>query len=86
VSGAIACVFVLAILYLVQSTTISTLGYEAQRLERVRDELRRQNALLEVENARLDSPARIDTEARKLGLVRVATIPVVQLAPITAKR
>ena len=86
VSGAIACVFVLAILYLVQSTTISTLGYEAQRLERVRDELRRQNALLEVENARLDSPARIDTEARKLGLVRVATIPVVQLVPITAKR
>ena len=85
-SGAIACVFVLAMLYLVQSTTISTLGYEAQRLERVRDEVRRQNALLEVENARLDSPARIDTEARKLGLVRVATIPVVQLVPITAKR
>ena len=86
VSGAIACVFVLAMLYLIQSTTISTLGYEAQRLERVRDELRRQNALLEVENARLDSPARIDTEARKLGLIRVATIPVVQLEPITAKR
>jgi hypothetical protein len=86
VSGAIACVFVLAMLHLIQSTTISTLGYEAQRLERVRDELRRQNALLEVENARLDAPARIDTEARKLGLVRVATIPVVQLEPITAKR
>jgi cell division protein FtsL len=86
VSGAIACVFVLAMLYLVQSTAISTLGYEAQRLEQVRDELRRQNALLEVENARLDAPARIDTEARKLGLVRVATIPVVQLEPITAKR
>jgi len=86
VSGAIACVFVLAMLYLVQSTAISTLGYEAQRLEQVRDELRRQNALLEVENARLDAPARIDTEARKLGLVRVATIPVVQLEPIAAKR
>jgi hypothetical protein len=86
VSGAIACVFVLAMLYLIQSTTVSTLGYEAQRLERVRDELRRQNALLEVENARMDSPARIDTEARKLGLIRVATIPVVQLEPITAKR
>ena len=86
VSGAIACVFVLAMLYLVQSTAISTLGYEAQRLEQVRDELRRQNALLEVENARLDAPARIDNEARKLGLVRVATIPVVQLEPIAAKR
>jgi hypothetical protein len=86
VSGAVACLFVLAMLYLVQSTTISTLGYEAQRLERVRDELRRQNALLEVQNARLDAPARIDNEARKLGLVRVATIPVVQLEPIAAKR
>ena len=32
-------------------------GYETQRLEQVRDELRRQNALLEVESARLDSPA-----------------------------
>jgi cell division protein FtsL len=88
VSAAIAFVFVLAMLYLAQTTTISTRGYEAQRLEQVRDELRRQNALLEVENARLDSPARIETEAARIGLVRVATIQVVQLEPTvtTAKR
>ena len=86
VSGAIACVFVLAMLYLAQTTAVSARGYEAQRLEQTLSEIRRQNALLVVENARLDAPARIDTEARKIGLVRVATIPVVQLGPIAAKR
>ena len=86
VSAAIAFVFVLAMLYLSQTTTVSTRGYEAQRLEQTRDELRRQNALLEVENARLDSPARIETAAPKIGLVRLVSIPVVQLEPITAKR
>ena len=86
VSAAIGLVFVLAMLYLAQTTTVSARGYEAQRLEQSLSELRRQNALLEVENARLDAPARIDAEARKIGLVRVATIPVVQLEPIAAKR
>ena len=86
VSAVIAFVFVLAMLYLAQTTTVSTRGYEAQRLAQVRDEIRRQNALLEVENARLDSPARIEAEAQKAGLVRVVTIPVVQLEPIAAKR
>ena len=81
VSAVIAFVFVLAMLYLGQTTTISTRGYQAQRLEQVRDELRRQNALLEVENARLDAPARIQSEAQKIGLVRAASIPVVQLTP-----
>ena len=86
VSAAIAFVFVLAMLYLAQTTAVSTRGYEAQRLEQVRNEIRRQNALLEVENARLDSPARIESEAQRAGLVRVATISVVQVEPITAKR
>ena len=85
-SVVIAAVFLLAMLYLAQTTTVSTLGYEAQRLQQTRDELRRQNALLEVENARLDSPVRIQAEATKLGLVRAASIPVVQLDQITAKR
>ena len=86
VSTAIAFVFVLAMLYLAQTTAVSTRGYEAQRLEQVRNEIRRQNALLEVENARLDAPARIETEAQKAGLVRVASILVVQVEAITAKR
>jgi hypothetical protein len=86
VSAAIAIVFVLAMLYLGQVTAISTRGYEAQRLEQARDELRRQNALLEVENARLDAPARIESEAQKLGLARANTIPLIQLDPIAANR
>lgn len=86
VSAVIATAFLLAMLYLAQTTAVSTLGYQAQHLEQVRDELRRQNALLEVENARLDSPARIQTEAMKIGLVRATQIPVVQLDPITATR
>lgn len=85
VSAAIAAVFLIAMLYLGQATTVSARGYEAQRLAEQRDELRRQNALLEVENARLDSPARIETEAAKLGLVRVATLPVVTIDPISAR-
>ena len=79
-------VFLLVVLYLSQATTVAASGYETQRLERVRDELRRQNALLEVESARLDSPARIEAEANRLGLVRAASVPVVQAEPIAAKR
>jgi hypothetical protein len=86
VSTAICAVFLLVVLYLSQATAVATSGYETQRLGGVRDELRRQNALLEVESARLDSPARIEAEAKRLGLVRAAAVPVVQLEPIAAKR
>ena len=86
VSAAICALFVLVVLYLSQATAVATRGYEAQRLEQVRDELRRQNALLEVESARLDSPARIEAEARRLGLVRAVAVQVVQAEPIAAKR
>ncbi len=86
VSAAICAVFLLSVLYLSQATAVATRGYETQRLEQQRDELRRQNALLEVESARLDSPARIEVEARRLGLVRAAAVQVVQAEPIAAKR
>ncbi|MEO8633381.1 MAG: hypothetical protein ABI466_08465 [Chloroflexota bacterium] len=86
VAALICAVFLLVVLYLSQATAVATGGYETQRLERVRDELRRQNALLEVESARLDSPARIEAEAKRLGLVRAASISVVQAEPIAAKR
>jgi hypothetical protein len=65
---------------------VSAAGYEAQRLEAQRDELRRQNALLLIESARLDSPARIEADAQRLGLVRAATIRVVPSEAIAAKR
>jgi len=85
-AGAIAVAFVLALVYLGGSTGVATGGYEAQRLAAQLDELRRQNALLEVELARLDSPARIEVEAARLGLVRLPHVPVVPAVPLTALR
>ena len=85
-SAAIAVAFVLALAYLASSTGVATAGYEAQRLQATRDELRRQNTLLELELAKLDAPARIDSEAKRLGLVRVPFIPVVQAEPLTARK
>jgi hypothetical protein len=86
VSGIIVAGFLLVLLYLGQAIAVSAAGYEAQRLAAQRDELRRQNALLEIESARLDSPARIEAAAQRLGLVRAATIRVFPAAEIAAKR
>jgi hypothetical protein len=85
VSGAIVAGFLLVLLYLGQATAVSAAGYEAQRLEAERDELRRQNSLLELESARLESPARVEADAQKLGLVRAATIRVVPAEALAAK-
>jgi hypothetical protein len=84
-SAAIVGAFVLVLLYLAQATAVSASGYEAQRLAAQRDELRRQNALLSIESARLESPARIEADAAKLGLVRAATIHVVAAEAVAAK-
>jgi hypothetical protein len=81
----VAC-FLLVLLYLAQATAVSAAGYEAQRLAAQRDELRRQNALLVIESARLDSPARVEAEAQRLGLVRAATIRVVPAETVAAAR
>ena len=85
-SGVIVACFLLALLYLAQATAVSAAGYEAQRLAAQRDELRRQNALLVIETARLDSPARVEAEAQRLGLVRAATIRVVGPEAVAAAR
>jgi hypothetical protein len=85
-SGVILSCFLLVLLYLAQATAVSAAGYEAQRLAAQRDELRRQNALLVIESARLNSPARVETEAQRLGLVRAATIGVVVPEAVAATR
>jgi len=85
-TGVIVACFLLVLLYLAQATAVSAAGYEAQRLTAQRDELRRQNALLAIESARLDSPARVETEAQRLGLVRAATIRVVGPEAVAATR
>ena len=85
-SGVIVACFLLVLLYLAQATAVSAAGYEAQRLVAQRDELRRQNALLVIESARLDSPARVEAEAQRLGLVRAANIRLVQPEAVAAAR
>jgi hypothetical protein len=85
-SGVIVACFLLVLLYLAQATAVSAAGYEAQRLAAQRDELRRQNALLLIESARLESPARVEAEAQRLGLVRAATIRVVAAEALAAAR
>lgn len=85
-SAAILVAFVLALMYLGSSTGVASLGYEAQRLQAERDEVRRQNALLDVQLATLASPARIEAEAQRLGLVHLSYIPVVPADPLAARR
>jgi len=85
-STVIVSCFLLVLLYLSQATAVSAAGYEAQRLEAQRDELRRQNALLVIESARLDSPARVEAEAQRLGLVRAATIGLIPSEAVAAAR
>ena len=82
----IAVLFVVAVLYLGQTTAVSAGGYEVQRLTEQRDELRRQNSLLEVRIAKLDSPTRIETDAKKLGLVRARSVPIVPAEALAAVR
>ena len=59
---------------------------EHKRIQFTRDELRRQNSLLEVQSARLDSPARIAADASRLGMVHARFIPVLPAQSLTAKR
>lgn len=83
---AIAAGFLLALLYLGQITGVSAHGYEMQRLEAQRDELRRQSALLDVQLAKLDAPARLEAQAARLGLARVSHVPVMNAVELAARK
>ena len=84
--AAIVLCFVLAVVYVSQTTALSVAGYDVQKLAAQRDELRRQNSLLEVQSARLDSPARIEAAAQRLGMLRARYVPVIPAQPLIAKR
>ena len=84
--AAIVFCFALALVYVSQTTALSVAGYDVQKLAAQRDELRRQNSLLEVQSARLDSPARIATDAQRLGMVRARYVPVISPQTLIAKR
>ncbi len=84
--AAIILAFGLALLYVSQTTALSVAGYDVQKLGGQRDELRRQNSLLEVQSARLDSPARIAADAQRLGMVHARFVPVIPAQTLIAKR
>jgi len=84
--AAIVLCFAVALIYVSQTTALSVAGYDAQKLAAQRDELRRQNSLLEVQSARLDSPARIAADASRLGMVHARFVPVIPAQPLIAKR
>jgi hypothetical protein len=84
--AAIVLAFGLALLYVSQTTALSVAGYDVQKLAGQRDELRRQNSLLEVQGARLDSPARIAADAQRLGMVHARYVPVIPAQTLIAKR
>jgi hypothetical protein len=71
-AGVLATAFLTALLYLRFATSIAANGYDLHDLEARRDELARQNALLQLRIDRLDAPARIEAEAQRLGLVKAA--------------
>lgn len=84
--AAIVFCFALALVYVSQTTALSVAGYDVQKLAAQRDELRRQNSLLEIQSTRLDSPARIAAGARRLGMVQARYVPVIPAQPLIAKR
>ncbi len=84
--AAILFCFAIAVVYVSQTTALSVAGYDVQKLAAQRDELRRQNSLLEVQGARLDSPARIAADAQRLGMVHARYVPVIPAQSLIAKR
>jgi cell division protein FtsL len=84
--AAIVFCFAIALVYVSQTTALSVAGYDVQKLAAQRDELRRQNSLLQVDGARLDSPARIAAAAERLGMVHARYVPVIPAQQLIAKR
>jgi cell division protein FtsL len=84
--AAIVFCFAIALVYVSQTTALSVAGYDVQKLAAQRDELRRQNSLLEIQETRLESPARIAADAKRLGMVQSRYVPVIPAQPLIAKR
>lgn len=85
-AAAILVGFLLAVVYLGQITGVSADDYEMQRLEARRAELRRTAALLDIQLAKLDSPARIENQALRLGLVRVGNVRIMDVQELAARK
>ena len=71
-AGVLATAFLMALLYLRFATSIAASDYDPHDLEARRDELVRQNELLQLQIDRLEAPSRIEAEAQRLGLVKAS--------------
>ena len=80
-AGMLATAFLLALLYLRFATSIAAGGYDLHTLQAQRDELRRENQLLELQLQRLDSPARIEAAAQRLGLQKATRVLYITTGP-----
>jgi cell division protein FtsL len=85
-AGVLAAAFLTALLYLRFATSIAAGGYDLHDLEARRNELQRQNGLLQLQIDRLDAPARIEAEAQRLGLVKAALTLFVTTGPSVTLR
>jgi hypothetical protein len=85
-AGVLGAAFLVALLYLRSATSIAAGGYDLQALESRRDELRRENQLLELRAHRLDSPARIEAAAQQLGLRKAARTLLLTAGPTVTRR
>ncbi|OLC58520.1 MAG: hypothetical protein AUH85_00655 [Chloroflexi bacterium 13_1_40CM_4_68_4] len=85
-AGVLATAFLTALLYLRFATSIAASGYDLHDLEARRDELVRQNQLLQLQIDRLDAPSRIEAEAQRLGLVKASrTLFLTAGPPVTLR-
>lgn len=67
-AGAVACVFVLLMVYALQHFKSIEYGYKIEAQKKMREELVEANRAMRLEEASLRDPERIDVLARRMGL------------------
>ncbi len=84
-AAVLGAAFLTALLYLRFATSIAATGYDMHALDARREELRRENQLLELQLQRLDAPARVEAAAQRLGLVKAARTLYLNSGPLTLR-
>jgi cell division protein FtsL len=67
-----AAVLALLVLYLLQAAQVTAAGYRIERLQAQQQDLLAEQAQLRYEEASLQAPARVQAEASRTGLQRIA--------------
>jgi cell division protein FtsL len=76
---ALAAVVAIGLLQIIQTSQATTASFEIQRLEQQKLELGAEVGQLEADVARLSSITRIEAEAKRLGLVRPASVQALEV-------